>query len=192
MISRRRNNRIPNLIINIQRLEFFVFKFVNQVVSNLACHRYPILKSFIPKLDRGKLASNQFKPPQTSLSIPLSSPNSFKQEILSKISFKPSQTTSNHLKPRQTLSNHVKPRQTLSSTLETRRKKDEIIDIVSPSSRVPAAHAHQRPTRANSRQREPVIYVWRSATRLAGGRNKNLAGFIQSVYRSRNASWIKT
>lgn len=105
MISRRRNNRIPNLIINIQRLEFFVFKFVNQVVSNLACHRYPILKSFVPKLDRGKLASNQFKPPQTSLSIPLSSPNSFKQEILSKISFKPSQTTSNHLKPRQTTSN---------------------------------------------------------------------------------------
>lgn len=190
MISRRRNNRIPNLIINIQRLEFFVFKFVNQVVSNLACHRYPILKSFVPKLDRGKLA---FKPVQTTSNIAIDtrSPNpSHPQTRLNRKSFPKS--LSNHLKPRQTISNHVKPHQTLSSTLETRRKKDEIIDIVSPSSRVPAAHAHQRPTRANSRQREPVIYVWRSATRLAGGRNKNLAGFIQSVYRSRNASWIKT
>lgn len=103
MISRRRNNRIPNLIINIQRLEFFVFKFVNQVVSNLACHRYPILKSFVPKLDRGKLA---FKPVQTTSNIAIDtrSPNpSHPQTRLNRNSFPKS--LSNHLKPRQITSN---------------------------------------------------------------------------------------
>lgn len=53
----------------------------------------------------------------------------------------------------------------------------------------PAAHAHHHPTRANSRgrTREPVIYGDRLRD-WQGGRNKNLAAFIQSVYRSRNAS----